>query len=396
MQEQKSIKLENVIQAANQTGRFFCKFLSANDTGVNGSHQDGIYLAKQAWNIFFPDFTERPRGTNIDRTIKVHIDNHYTFESRIVYYGQGTRDEYRITQFWSNAPFDRHEAVGDLAVFIPQTLEDFKLFILNTEEEIDGFVEEFGLSLVNKMAVYEDHTRMDKDLNATFESLLQSNTHDLAAFPTTVDMAQRAQELYNRAYRIETIQPDTHLLKYIDTEYRLFKQIEKKLYQDYLNAPFGDLDPLIAFANTALNRRKSRAGKSLEHHLHYIFDKVGLQFSHPGKTEDNKTPDFLLPSNEAYADLTFPNERLSLLGVKTTCKDRWRQVLNEGSRVTHKHLLTLQQGISLNQMDEMQAANLTLVVPREYHNMYPEAYQHRLMTVEQFIIYAKEKNTNNL
>lgn len=394
MQEQKSIKLENAIEAANQIGRFFCKFLSANDTGVNGAHQDGIYLAKPAWSIFFPDFPERPRGTNIERTIKVHIDSHPPFESRIVYYGQGTRDEYRITQLWSNSPFNRHEAVGDLAVFIPQNTEDFRLFILKTEEEIDGFIEEFGLSLINKMAVYEDHTRMDRQLDANFKSLLESNANGLTAFPTTVDMAERARELFNRAHRINMVQPDNHLLKYIDTEYRLFKQIEKKMYQNYLDAPFGELDPLIAFANTALNRRKSRAGKSLEHHLHYIFDKVGLQFSHPGRTEDNKSPDFLLPSNDAYADITFPNEQLSLLGVKTTCKDRWRQVLNEGSRVEHKHLLTLQQGVSANQMDEMQAANLTLVVPKEYHNMYPVTHRDRLMTVEQFINYAKKKQNN--
>jgi hypothetical protein len=30
-----------------------------------------------------------------------------------------------------------------------------------------------------------------------------------------------------------------------------------------------------------------------------------------------------------------------MLGSKSTLKDRWRQVLDEADRITHKHLLTL-------------------------------------------------------
>ena len=45
-----------------------------------------------------------------------------------------------------------------------------------------------------------------------------------------------------------------------------------------------------------------------------------------------------------------------MLAVKTTAKDRWRQVLVEAERVETKHLLTLQEGIS-----EIQYAQIEII-----------------------------------
>lgn len=75
-----------------------------------------------------------------------------------------------------------------------------------------------------------------------------------------------------------------------------------------------------------LNRRKSRAGKSLEHHLATLFAAAQLRFEAQPLTEVGKRPDFLFPNGEAYHDWSFPTEKLVFLGAKTTCKDRWRQV----------------------------------------------------------------------
>ncbi len=54
-----------------------------------------------------------------------------------------------------------------------------------------------------------------------------------------------------------------------------------------------------------------------------------------------------------------------MLGVKSTCKDRWRQVLSEAARIPDKCLLTVEPGISENQTNEMQANRLQLVLPGE-------------------------------
>jgi hypothetical protein len=74
-----------------------------------------------------------------------------------------------------------------------------------------------------------------------------------------------------------------------------------------------------------------------------------------------------------------------MLAVKTTCRDRWRQVLNEADRVATKHLLTLQEGVSEAQHKEMREAGVVLVVPRGLHGSYPKAVRPHLMTLESFI-----------
>jgi hypothetical protein len=84
-----------------------------------------------------------------------------------------------------------------------------------------------------------------------------------------------------------------------------------------------------------------------------------------------------------------------MLGVKTTCKDRWRQVLAEADRVKHKHLLTLEAAISSNQTDEMQAKNLQLVLPQRLHESYSDSQRAWLMNVSSFVTLVSERDKNS-
>lgn len=139
------------------------------------------------------------------------------------------------------------------------------------------------------------------------------------------------------------------------------------------------------------NRRKSRAGKSLEHHLSAIFTVESLIFEEQAITENNKRPDFLFPNAICYHNYEFPADDLTILGAKTTCKDRWRQVINEADRVDEKYLFTLQQGISKNQLKEMADENIRLVVPQSHIDSYPEEYRDSLNTLSGFIKIVKGK-----
>jgi len=78
-----------------------------------------------------------------------------------------------------------------------------------------------------------------------------------------------------------------------------------------------------------------------------------------------------------------------MLAAKTTCKDRWRQILNEASEIPIKHLLTLQQGISANQLKEMEESNVKLVVPRQYKSKFPPEYRQKILTLDSFIAHVK-------
>lgn len=136
----------------------------------------------------------------------------------------------------------------------------------------------------------------------------------------------------------------------------------------------------------------NRTGKSLEHHLSAIFDGNEIEYSPQAVTEGNKKPDFIFPSKGAYHDSNFSVDYLITLAAKTTCKDRWRQILNEADRLKGKpkYLCTLQQGISGAQMDEMQAENVILVVPQPFIKTYPSNRQSRIWTLSRFVKFARQ------
>lgn len=139
------------------------------------------------------------------------------------------------------------------------------------------------------------------------------------------------------------------------------------------------------------NRRKSRAGLALENHLEALFKAHELRFDRGKETENRNKPDFLFPGQKDYRDPSFPAARLTMLGAKSTLKDRWRQVLSEASRIETKHLLTLEPGVSANQTSEMQAKRLQLVVPTGVQKTYTDAQRCWLMDVRDFVQLARER-----
>jgi len=99
------------------------------------------------------------------------------------------------------------------------------------------------------------------------------------------------------------IKIDDLLLKWIDTEFSLFRYIENNRYKNFIEKPFSSVEELIKIANTILNRRKSRAGHSLENHLSHIFDTRRIPYSSQAVTEQNKKPDFIFPDIKLYKTL---------------------------------------------------------------------------------------------
>lgn len=153
-----------------------------------------------------------------------------------------------------------------------------------------------------------------------------------------------------------------------------------------------DVDDFLSFSLSVQNRRKSRAGRALENHLEALFAIYGLRCERGVETENRNRPDFLFPGQAEYRDAGFPSSRLTMLGAKSTLKDRWRQVLSEAERIETKHLLTLVPSISTNQTDEMRAKRLQLVVPAGLHRAYTPAQQEWLMDVASFIALVRARH----
>lgn len=214
-------------------------------------------------------------------------------------------------------------------------------------------------------------------------------------FPTSEEMSSAARSIQNTVYNHKEMvvtNPDKKLIEWTEIEYRLFRALEYARYGDMIAHGFSTVDEFVSTANAVLNRRKSRAGKSLEHHLESLFNGNNIRFTAQATTEGNKKPDFIFPSQSDYHNLNYPTEKLISLAAKTTCKDRWRQVINEADRLRGqaKYLCTLQQGISSAQMDEMAAEKVTLVVPKPYISSYPRDKQNRIWTISKFIAYVRE------
>jgi hypothetical protein len=132
----------------------------------------------------------------------------------------------------------------------------------------------------------------------------------------------------------------------------------------------------------------------LENHLEDLFGICKVRYQRAAITEGHSQPDFLFPGQEQYRDKRFNALHLTMLGVKSTCKDRWRQVLAEAERIKRKHLFTLETSISVNQTNEMQANLLQLIVPNSLQNTYSNTQRAWLLDLAGFISLVRKRQVN--
>ena len=377
------------IQSVLSSKQAFCKFLTANDSGATGAHQSGILISKSAGEMMF---REKLEDQNIlKRTVEITWQNDFLTQSCFTYYN--SKKELRITKFGRGFPLLNPDRTGALFVFTKQSDDQYCGFFLETDDDIEQFLDAFGLSPTETNRLIDTgRIRAETYEELAIQEFISGLTVD---FPLSEQMSAAARDISNRVYNhIEFVRtnPDLKLIDWTNMEYALFRALEHARYGETISKGFSTVEEFVTMANMVLNRRKSRAGKSLEHHLAAIFDGNGIQYAAQAVTEGNKKPDFLFPSQAAYKDVSFPADKLISLAAKTTCKDRWRQVINEADRLRGmpKYLCTLQQGVSPAQMDEMQAENVILVVPKPYIKAYPEDRRDRIWTVSKFVEFVRE------
>ena len=209
------------------------------------------------------------------------------------------------------------------------------------------------------------------------------------SFPPTAEFSKLARDTLPEVFPQDD--PDAALLAWLSHEKALFRRLERRIVADRLETGFidtegADVDGFIRFSLSVQNRRKSRMGHSLEHHLEAVFIAHNVRYVRGAVTESRQRPDFLFPSLEDY-EAAPPSGApgLHMLGAKSTCKDRWRQVLVEAAKVPSKHLLTLEPSISSAQTNQMATHDLQLVVPEPIHATYTSVQRHWLWTLDDFI-----------
>ncbi len=386
------------------------KQLSAVESDILASHQhefDGVANLKKL--LGRP--TERTRYPAKFLYLTDYEDDPIVEEGFLTWYdsrqrgreaGNTNRSEYRL-YFPSNQASSLANPGDDLII---AKLEDDSLLAIIAERDttIAGQLKwlfGFSDSDIPRFSIREELETEQDRIGFTTRLVLESIGIEVEETNETLldDMLRRFGGLFPStcvfSEYTRTTLPDYHptkencdeiLMAWVEREEILFRTFEKHLVGDRLKQGFtGDVEGFLKYSLSVQNRRKSRAGYSLENHLKALLDKLAIGYSHTPITENRAKPDFLFPSIKHYHDKSFPELYLTMLGVKTTCKDRWRQVLTEADRIERKHLLTLEPAISPNQTNEMISKNLQLVLPRPLHYTYTDQQRNWLIDLGDFI-----------
>ena len=379
---------------------WYAKRLSGNDTLANGTHQAGPYIPRDFLNSRFPSLN-RPEKPNPEVWFELSIDSHSVRQTvRAVWYNNslrgGTRNESRLTNFGGiSSPLLNPENTGALAIFAFERVQDAdstdcRVWICKDQTEEDRAEDLIGPVEPAQTVIWSpEHGRTYEAAGASLRCWLQPHEIPpgwIESFPSGAEVLKKAVE---SSPRHRDLDPDSRLLARRDCEYQVFRSIEEAIELPGIRAGFDTIDQFVTRAQSVLQRRKARSGRSLELHVRQIFREERLSedhhFSYGAQSEPGRRPDFLFPSQAHYQDLGFPATRLRMLAVKTTCKDRWRQVLNEAARIPGKHLLTLQEGVSENQFREMTESGVRLVVPKSHIKRFHRKIRSELTTLDGFI-----------
>lgn len=381
----------------------FVKRLSGNDTLANGTHQAGPYIPKEFLFRIFP-VIDRTDEKNPDHWFDLAVDSDMDVrQARVIYYNSkhyerksNGRDETRLTNLGGGASaLLDPESTGALAIFAfpldgNGAASSCHVWVCRHGTEEDIAEERFGPVEPGRFATWSPEKPGLFPPYAAGRASCWLEPAEipagwLARFPTGADIVRKTVELRPE----QGTPPDKRLLRRRDCEFEIFRSVEEAIELTAIHAGFSTLDEFISRAQTILQRRKARSGRSLELHTREILIeerfREGTDFQHGPQSEPGKRPDFLFPSQAAYRDPSFPATRLRMLATKTTCRDRWRQVINEADRIPVKHLLTLQEGVSETQFREMKQANVQLVVPEPLIARFPSSLRSDIQTLESFL-----------
>ena len=392
---------------------WFVKRLAANDTLASGGHQAGPYIPKDFLFRIFPSIKRR-NELNPRKSFNLIFDSHDTEpeirhrEAKVIWYNNrfhgGTRNEARITNLGGGkSPLLDPDSTGDIAVLA---------FHLDSRGEcycchawVSSNLYEHDL-IENWVGAVEPGSfrkfGLDEDGHPCEDSRNKSKIGWLSADEIPEDWLRekpRSLELFKMALNVLSESRDLEIGDRLLKRYECSKNVflsweEAAVFPKIKDMVFSSVDAFVEKAKPIVNSRKARAGYTFELNVREILVEEGFvegtTFDHQKKSDKKKRPDFLFPNQDRYQDESFCPSKLRMLAVKTTVKERWRQILNEADRIETKHLLTLEHGVSQDQLQEMLDSRVQLVVPKPNIRRFPKEVRHNLQTLEEFFDDTKD------
>lgn len=323
------------------------------------------------------------------------------YDPRAKSYARTGRSEWRV---YYTGEFLRNTAPGDTLILARG--HDGRIFGLVFEED-SGWLRT-ALDFFSGMAPTEqgqliprpdlDASRLDAvrqyfldELDLPVEAGVAASDTELVVkrfgdtFPQTKVMSAFAREQTDS----DLLDDDATLLAWLDREEELFRALEHREVAGRLEAGFAAVEDFLTYSLSVQNRRKSRMGHALQNQLAALFDLRDIRYTAQAVTEGKASADFLFPGKAQYHNAAYPDSLLVFLGAKSTCKDRWRQILSEADRIPQKHLCTLEPGISPDQTDEMRSRQVRLVLPARLHGTYTAGQRDQILSVRAFTTMVK-------
>jgi len=173
-------------------------------------------------------------------------------------------------------------------------------------------------------------------------------------------------------------------------EFALYKQDEVRTYgAQVVRALIGDgrvvdrtsiissliekFDIFYEIFKRAKQARVSRAGGSFEIHMMSALKSGGIPHAAQNIFDGSK-PDFVLPSGYIYRDPVLRRDLALVLTLKTTLRERWKQVVSESTNCPI-YLATLDESVPSRTLDKLKAKDITLVVPEKFKTSEFSEYQ---------------------
>jgi len=119
MSAESDIRIIDKAVSVCQEKPFLYKFISANDVGKTGSHQSGFYIPYSCWPLIF----DKPgqKGKNTDRFVRISWNDKEDTRSRFIWYGKGTRREYRLTRLGKGFEYLKDKYIGSLLIIAKES-----------------------------------------------------------------------------------------------------------------------------------------------------------------------------------------------------------------------------------------------------------------------------------
>lgn len=250
--------------------------------------------------------------------------------------------EYRL--YYDNNPIASMMKPGDsffvatrpdgtvMVIVVPEgsTVESQLIWLFGIKSESETFsarneVDDSKLDFAARYILDELGIDAEEPEAAKLDSLLEPYG---ITFPGTAEFSKLARDSLKDISAKDDA--DKVLMAWLEREELLFRRMERHIVAARLEAGFmsndsADVEGFIAFSLSVQNRRKSRAGYSLENHLEALLTARSVRFQRGVETENKNKPDFLFPGQKEY------RERISM-SPSSRCSARNQPVRIAGVR----------------------------------------------------------------